>query len=281
MSIDILKAFSEEPTPIDFVLPGLVAGTVGGIVSPGGAGKSMLAMELLIFVATGHDISGVSDGKNFKQGKVVYLAAEDPTIAIQHRLHNLGKHLTLETREKMAQNAVIEPLLGKLPNVLDKRWFEAIKRVSEGSRLLVLDTLRRFHLSDENDSGEMAEVIGQLEAISASNGNSTVFLHHSSKAAAMSGQGDTQQASRGSSVLVDNIRWQMFLAGMTKEEAKQHDVDEAMRGFFVRTGVSKQNYGAPFPEIWLKRAEGGVLKKAELSTSPITKSRRGTSRGQA
>lgn len=271
MAIDILKAFSEEPTPIDFVLPGLVAGTVGGIVSPGGAGKSMLAMELMILVATGNDITGLANSRAFATGKVVYLAAEDPAIALQHRLHSIGKHLTPSVREKMAQNAVIEPLLGHLPNLMNQKWLDAIQRVSEGSRIVILDTLRRFHLADENDSGQMSEVVGRMEAISAKNGNATVFLHHSSKSAAMNGQGDMQQASRGSSVLVDNIRWQMFLSGMTKDEAKKLNVDEDMRGFFVRAGVSKQNYGAPFPEVWLRRGEGGVLVPAEFSTSAVTK----------
>ncbi|WP_223940026.1 helicase RepA family protein, partial [Aeromonas caviae] len=38
-------------------------------------------------------------------------------------------------------------------------------------------------------------------------------LRHASKGAAMMGAGDQQQASRGSSVLVDNIRWQSYLSG--------------------------------------------------------------------
>ena len=37
--IDILAAFTAPPPPIDYVLPNMVAGTVGALVSPGGAGK--------------------------------------------------------------------------------------------------------------------------------------------------------------------------------------------------------------------------------------------------
>ena len=85
MAIDILQAFEETPPPLDFVLPGLLAGTVGGIVSPGGAGKSMLALELAILVATGRDLSGFSGGVQRHTGKVVFLAAEDPADALRHR----------------------------------------------------------------------------------------------------------------------------------------------------------------------------------------------------
>ncbi len=40
--INILEAFAAPPPPLDYVLPNMVAGTVGALVSPGGAGKSML-----------------------------------------------------------------------------------------------------------------------------------------------------------------------------------------------------------------------------------------------
>jgi hypothetical protein len=266
MAIDILKAFREEPPPLDFVLPGLVRGTVGAIVSPGGTGKSMLALEIAILVASGFDLSGIAGEKTFPVGKVVFLAAEDPEVAILQRLHALGKMLPDDVRVKLSENLIIEPLLGKLPNVMNQKWFDAIKRVSEGSRLLILDTLRRFHISDENDSGEMSQVIGQLEAISAPNDCATIFAHHSSKSAALTGQGDQQQASRGSSVLVDNIRWQMYLAGMTKDEASKFKIAEERRGYFVRTGVSKQNYGSPTQELWLLRVDGGVLTPADKSS---------------
>lgn len=44
--INILEAFAAAPPPLDYVLPNMVAGTVGALVSPGGAGKSMLALQL-------------------------------------------------------------------------------------------------------------------------------------------------------------------------------------------------------------------------------------------
>jgi RecA-family ATPase len=103
MAIDILQAFEETPPPLDFVLPGLLAGTVGAIVSPGGAGKSMLALELSILVVTGADLSGFSGGVGLPLGRVVFLAAEDPADAIRHRLHGLGQHLDHDTRQAFAK----------------------------------------------------------------------------------------------------------------------------------------------------------------------------------
>ncbi|GHL31209.1 hypothetical protein ECZU26_20340 [Escherichia coli] len=89
-----------------------------------------------------------------------------------------------------------------------------------------------------------------MEAIAADTGCSIVFLHHASKGAAMMGAGDQQQ-----SVLVDNIRWQSYLSSMTSAEAEECDDDQ--RRFFVRFGVSKANYGAPFADRWFRRHDGG------------------------
>lgn len=270
MAIDILQAFEETPPPLDFVLPGLLAGTVGGVVSPGGAGKSMLALELSILVATGFDLSGFGCGVERHTGKVVFLAAEDPADAIRHRLHALGQHMSQDLRELFAQDFEIEPLAGMQANIDRPDWLAFVESMATGRRLMFLDTLRRFHELDENDSGQMAHLVGVLEGIAKRTGCAMVFLHHASKSAAMNGQGDMQQASRGSSVLVDNIRWQMYLAGASKDEAKTLGIDEAMRGYFVRAGVSKQNYGPPVADVWMRRSDGGVLIPAELSTSSVT-----------
>lgn len=270
MAIDILRAFTETPPPLDFVLPGLLAGTVGAIVSPGGAGKSMLALELAILVATGHDLSGFSGGVDRHTGRVCFLAAEDPSDALQHRLHALGQHMSADLRERFADGFEIEPLAGKQIDLDRLDWLSFVESMATGRRLMFLDTLRRFHELDENDSGQMAHLVGIIEGIAARTRCTIVFLHHASKSATMGGMGDMQQASRGSSVLVDNIRWQGYLAGCSKDEAKALGIDEAMRGYFVRAGVSKQNYGPPVGDVWMRRSDGGVLLPAELATSPVT-----------
>lgn len=280
MAVDILQAFEQPPLPLDFVLPGLIAGTVGGIVSPGGAGKSMFALELAAFIATGHDLTSFSNGAAYTKGQVAFLAAEDPEDAIKHRLHALGKQLPSEHHTAFAQNCYIEPLAGRQANLARKDWVDYVESVAIGKRLVFLDTLRRFHEYDENNSGEMSQLIGIIEGIADRTKCAMVFLHHANKSAAMNGQGDSQQASRGSSVLVDNIRWQMFLAGASKDDAKKLGIDEAKRSFFVRAGISKQNYGPPSPELWLRREAGGILVPAEFATCAVTK-KKGGSRDQA
>jgi len=275
VGIDIRQAFEEIPPPLDFVLPGLLAGTVGAIISPGGAGKSMIALELSILVATGFDISGFGQDENRHTGKVAFLAAEDPADAIRHRLHAIGKYLDPDLRERVHEDVEIEALCGTAIEIMQPESLAMVESFATNRRLLFLDTLRRFHGLDENSSSEMAMLMSVLEGIAKRTSCTILFLHHASKAAAMGGMGDMQQASRGSSVLTDNIRWQMYLSVCAKAEAEGLEIDESMRKYFVRAGISKQNYGLPTPDIWLRRAEGGVLVPAEFSTSAVTAKKKG------
>lgn len=253
MAIDILAAMQQKPEPLKFVLPGLVAGTVGAIVSPGGSGKSAAALQICAQVAGGPDLMGIEA----VEGHAVYLPGEDPEVAVRHRLFALGEQCSPRHREMMAQNLIIQPLDGYEVNILSEQWHRFFLEAATGRQLLVIDTLRISHQLDENDSGAMSQVVGAMKRIAMQTGCAIVFLHHTSKSSAMNGQGAEQQASRGSSVLVDNIRWQAYMSTMSVEEAKTWGVDEDQRRYFVQFGVSKQNYGAPFEPMWLRKVGCG------------------------
>lgn len=279
MGVNIMQAFKQKPAPLNFVLPGIIAGTVGAIVSPGGAGKSMFALQLAAYKACGLDMTGFCQGVEYPLGRVTFLAAEDPPEAIEHRLYAIGQHIQSSLNsendselamELIAERVEIESLLGHQIDIQRQDWVTFIESMAKDRHIIFLDTLRRFHAAEENDSGAMAFILGILEGIAQRTGCAIIFLHHASKSAALGGQGDQQQASRGSSVLVDNIRWQAFIAGMSEKEAKDKQVDAEMRRFHVRSGVSKQNYGVPVADLWLKRSEGGVLIPGEFPTSYIT-----------
>jgi RecA-family ATPase len=265
-SIDILETFDQPPPPQDFVLPSLVAGTVGSIVAPGGAGKSMLALELSILVATGVDLTGFGSAFESVTGKVAFLSAEDSKNATQHRLHAMGKLLSPSQRKQFAQNFEIRQLDGMQIDIAQPGWQSFVEDMATGRRLLIMDTFRRFHGCDENDSKSMAHIMTKLEGIGKRTHCAIVYPHHIVKSAAINSQGDMQQASRGSSVLVDHGRWQMYLSVATKQEAKTLGLAEDEREDFVRIGISKQNYGPrKSKSMWLQRGPGGVLIPANLN----------------
>jgi RecA-family ATPase len=246
---------------MDFVFPGLLAGTVGSLVSAGGSGKSMLAIQLAVAVAGGGDTTELDwVPACSKPGKAIYMPAEDPEIALQHRFSCLGELLTDEGRARVVKNLQLYAVSG-VPNFLSSEWFAEVCRRAEGARILFLDTFRRFHDKDENSSGEMSKVIEALERIAKVTGAAVVFLHHTNKGAALNGTGAEQQSSRGSSVLTDNIRWQANLTGMTPNEATKLKVHDDHRSRFVKLSLSKVNYGPPHPAMWLQRGPSGFLLK--------------------
>ena len=132
----------------------------------------------------------------------------------------------------------------------------------------------------------MSKLLGVLERLCGSTGASVLFLHHTAKAVALNGAGDQQQASRGSSVLVDNIRGgQWNLLGMSENDAKDYHVPPAERRNFSRLVQAKGNYGPSTSDVWLKRGDGGVLLPAEIvkgdngGSKKDTEDKRGRRRG--
>ncbi|NNM63114.1 MAG: AAA family ATPase [Burkholderiales bacterium] len=271
MRIDIGSAFENEPPPLDFVLPGLLAGTVGALFSPGATGKSFLLLEAAMGIACGV-AGGDLLGLKMHTGRVVYLAAEDPAPVLKHRVHAMGRHLPPAAREEVAASLEIECVIGKRMNLMEERQLEQLCKKVEGARLLVIDTISRVHTLDENSSSDMGQLLAALEYLSAESGAAVVFAHHVAKSAVRDGQGDQQHAARGSSALTDSARWGAALTRMMQEEAKKlsddptkmRPIGEASRHWYVRMSVPKNNYAEPIPDQWFVRGAGGVLVPATL-----------------
>ena len=269
--IDLQQAFEIEPKPLDFILPGFKAGTVAALVSPGATGKTMLALQAAVYVAGGPDTLGLSVlDKRWERtpGRVVVLSAEDPSEILQTRLHAIGnvlKEWGSSAIEAVYENLAVASLMGYGVDLMSTEWREWIAEATRGARLVILDPLRRFHRLEENDNAQMAGLLSYLEQLCRENSTSVLFLHHVSKASALGGNGDAQQASRGSSVLTDNARLQANLVGMSPDEAKAHQVEDAERRMFVRLTFPKVNYCAPLEDLWFARCAGGVLAQAGLS----------------
>ena len=106
--IDIGGAFAWEPPPLDFVVPGFLAGTVGVLTAPGGSGKSFFALQLCVSVACeaeGGNLLGLDISRH---GPTLYLAAEDPELVLWHRLFALGGFLSPEAREAVKTQMTVQ-----------------------------------------------------------------------------------------------------------------------------------------------------------------------------
>ncbi len=262
--LDLADAFTQPPPQPDFVLPGLVAGTVGALVSPGATGKSFFALEIAVAVAGGTDLLQLGIQKH---GQVLVVAAEDPATILQSRMHSIGQRLNVADREAVIERMDLLPAMALGIDLFGEQaeiWTRTLTERASGCRLVVIDTLSRVHTGEENERRDAARVMRNLERIAAATGAAVLFLHHITKAVALGGQGDQQQAARGSSVWIDESRWAGFLKTMDQAEAKKWPVAEELRRNFVRYGVNKANYCSPVLDVWLRRDLGGVLVPAEL-----------------
>ncbi|MEF3194260.1 MAG: helicase RepA family protein [Halothiobacillaceae bacterium] len=272
--VKILEHFENRPQPLDFVWPGFLAGTVGALVAPGASGKSFWALEAAMAVACDTTGGDLIDLRPESHGAVVYFSAEDPEPILAWRLHEIGKRLSAEARQSINQLMLIEDVVGKRIDLMNERHLNYLIQYCMGARLIVLDTISRMHNLDENSNADMARLVSTLEYMAKETGSSILYLHHVSKGSTRDrDNAEDQHAARGASALTDNSRWAGYLRTMTKQEAKEltdgyfnrRPIGEDRRRFYVKFGVSKQNYGEPQEDRWYQRAPGGVLVPVEIT----------------
>lgn len=297
---------NSAPT-IDYVLPGLPAGTVGLLVGPGGMGKTMLELQLAVLLAAG--LAGRDPLLGFDQAtiasdephKVVMVAAEEPLEVLWTRLHAIVRSLELrdvlpdgmtwnEFLERLKTNLFLFSLAGAKrlsllsPELEPTESVEELARVTEGARLLIVDPLRQLHLADENASGPMSAVMSIFKRVGSQTGAAVLVAHHSSRASAAQGYGDTADASRGSTALKDDARWQVNLLPAGRDLLKKSGVNGADDAQYVVLADAKGNYAARRAPVLLRRTAGGVLVPV-LPQCPaeqgVTVRRRSPTRSQA
>lgn len=259
--------FEAEPNNLDFVMPGLLSGTVGMIVAPGASGKSFWLLQAALSVSSGENVAGFQIDKS---GEVLYLNAEDPTEIVQNRLISMGALLHKSAREQAVLNTSIIDVRGEMMNILNDKHLDSIIKMSYGTRLIIIDTLSRIHTADENKNGEMAGVVSRLEKIAKETGAAILIAHHTNKMSQVDDFKENQAASRGASALVDNARFVCYINKMSEKNCGDYTdgfgnyikKEDAFQ--YVKYGISKQNYGKPVAGMWFKRGEGGILLPTQI-----------------
>jgi hypothetical protein len=282
--LDINKAFSGEIEPLDMVLPGLLAGSVGSLVAPGSTGKGFFINSLLASM-TAKNVIGM--GITPQDCKVTYITAEDPLPILEHRICALGTLLNQIERQFFSDRVDIISLAGRQPSLLtdktpieigpdgkqttEARWRGWLEQICIGKRLVIIDTLRRFHSAEENDSGAMTILLQIIEGIAQRTGCAIIFTHHTKKGSTVNGLGLDADSSRGSGALIYNVRWQLNMQSMTQAEAEnKYGKNETERRKYVQVFGSKINYDADGLQGWLMRGQDGILIEADLVEPPRT-----------
>ncbi len=270
---------------LDYVLPGLLSGTVGLIVGQGAIGKSMLALQVGLSVATGWPVAG-GLWQPGGSGQVVVVCGEDPAKILQERLYWLRQHAGIDDHmaADIDMSLGVHSAVGEDMRIVsrssgggyaDGPFLPVLRKLAQAQRLIVIDPLRFLTDADENDNGAMTRLVQTLQAVALDTGGAIVVLHHVSKG----GEGEREEwaAARGASALTNSVRWQVNLRPPNKSELTDCGISADARGLWVRVATTKVNYGQPPEPAMLYRERGGILAKKTLTSIASARKRKPSS----
>jgi RecA-family ATPase len=235
-----------------WLVPDLIPdSTVTMLSGDGGVGKSLLALQLAVAVATGTDWIGTMP----ETGSVIYLGAEDDHEEIHRRLaaisDGIGLHLAglgdLHIVPLAGKDAVLGAFKEQSCRISGTRRLDALKtRVYEiRPRLLVLDTLADVFAGNENSRSEVRQFVGLLRNLAVENRLAVVLLAHPSLTGINSGSGLS-----GSTAWNNSVRSRLLLDRPRGDKGDEVDPDlRVLRGM-------KANYARGDASIWLRWQKG-------------------------
>jgi len=253
----------------------------GMLAGQGGGGKSYFALQMAIAVATGTDFMGI--WKVPKARMALYLAAEDDEDELHRRVRAIADGMAQASGQpelfyaNLRKNLHVKSMVGVDNRLTTDDWGKEVVQTDYVGRLLhtiagngrfgliIIDPASRFRGGDENRASDATRFVEALECLASATGATVLVIHHVNKWSSREGE-QMQQAARGSSAFTDGVRWQMNLASLTANEAKEYAVPEDERGYYVTATVTKNNYAPPQPKVFLKRGDGGVLSAAQLTS---------------
>jgi AAA domain len=164
-------------------------GVIGGAPK---CAKTWLGLDMALSVATGTACLGKYAVP--EPGPVLVYLAEDALLVVRERIEGMARHRGLDLAN-VAIHVITAPVL-RLDQDRDRtRLWETIRRLRP--RLLLLDPLVRLHGIDENNAGEVAELLAYFRSLQRQFDLSVLLVHHTRKNAA--GGVAAGQGLRGSS----------------------------------------------------------------------------------
>jgi RecA-family ATPase len=151
-------------------------GVIGGAPK---CAKTWLGLDMALSVATGTPCLGKYAVP--EPGPVLVYLAEDALLVVRERVAGMARHRGLDLAG-VDVHVITSPVL-RLDRGADRtRLLETTRRLRP--RLLLLDPLVRLHGIDENNAGEVAELLAYFRSLQRQLDLSVLLVHHTRKNAA-------------------------------------------------------------------------------------------------
>ena len=198
MFIDASTLHDLDITPTSFLIDKLIPEkSIIVLAGQSGVGKSMLSLNMSIAVATGTDIF---ENKSH-QSNVIYIDEENRTVRCKERLRKQLRAMDLNPdRVKNRLKFLISKNL-KIGSEQQVNNCFSLKDIEEyiknyKPKLIILDSLIRFFLGDENSSSDTRHIFDALKMFTEKYDISFIVLHHLGKT--LNGGKPTLESLRGS-----------------------------------------------------------------------------------
>jgi RecA-family ATPase len=227
------------------------AGVPCTLNADGGLGKTILGLQLCVATAK----QGFWAGRAVKQGRAVYLSAEDDTDELHRRLFDIaaGAQVSLADLHDLTilplagKDAILAAPEGKAGTLKQTKLFAGIEELLHDLKpaLMVIDTLADTFGGNEIDRTQARQFIGSLRGLCIRHSVTILLLAHPSLAGMSSGSG-----SSGSTAWSNSVRARLYL-----DRVKGSDDDEPDPDLRVLR-VVKTNYARLGEEIRLRWQAG-------------------------
>ena len=247
-----------QPIPARrWLVDGLIpSGTVSLLGGDGGTGKSLVALQLAVAVATG----GAWLGLPVTSGRAIYISAEDDHDELHRRLSDItcAEGVTLAdldnlTVRSLAGEDALLAALDRSGGVLHASalYHEADTRIrDESPALVVFDTLADLFPGNENDRAQARQFIGLMRGLAIRHECAVVLLAHPSLSGLNSGSGTS-----GSTGWNNSVRSRLYLTRVI-QEGYEPDSDARL------LSTMKSNYGRTGGEISMRWQAGVFVAEA-------------------
>ena len=233
----------------------LPLGKVGLVVAEGGAGKTMAVVQLAIAAATG--TAWFNTFEVASPGKVLLILGEEDDEEVHRRIHRAARGQASAPPEG---SIVALSLAGIACKMIEEGgdsdflvWLRDFMQTTGPYALVVANPVSRFCGADaERDNAAGTRFCQALESLVVAAGGATVLgSHHVNKQSRGSGAVVGASSARGSSALVDGVRW---VAAMSVEAIPDAAIDTVLT-----LGVVKTNYAKKPAALELRYGDEGVL----------------------